>query len=118
MMHILKLLPGLFLIVWGTASLYFVLWYRERYGRDGPMPASQAAELLRPGRGLLHPARRSLEELRVKPGDTVLEIGPGPGYFTIEAGRMVGPEGRVLALDVQREMAASLRGRLEDRGTP
>jgi SAM-dependent methyltransferase len=116
MIRALKLVLGLFLAAWAAASLYFVIWYRERYGRGGPMPASQAAHLLNPARGLLHPARRRLEDLRVKPGDTVLEIGPGPGYFTVEAGRTVGPGGRVVALDVQREMAAILRRRLQEQG--
>jgi ubiquinone/menaquinone biosynthesis C-methylase UbiE len=44
----------------------------------------------------------------------VLELGPGPGYFTIEASRMVGPEGRVVCLDIQREMIEALRERLEE----
>lgn len=114
MMRKLKLLLGLFLLVWGAASLYCVLWFRDRYAHGGPMPASHAAHLLNPGRRLLHPVRRSLEECRVKPDDTVLEIGPGPGYFTIEAGRIVGPEGRVLSLDIQPEMAVILRGRLRE----
>ncbi len=116
MMRKLKLLLGLLLLVWGAVSLYFVIWYRERHGRGGPMPASQAAHLLNPGRRLLHPVRRSIEEFRIRPGDTVLEIGPGPGYFTIEASRIAGTGGRVLALDVQREMAAILRGRLSEQG--
>jgi hypothetical protein len=32
---------------------------------------------------------------------TVLEPGPGMGFFTLELGRLVGPSGRVIAVDFQ-----------------
>ena len=40
----------------------------------------------------------------VSPGMTVLDIGCGPGFFTLEMARMVGPGGRVLAVDLQDGM--------------
>lgn len=36
----------------------------------------------------------------VKRGQQVLEVGCGPGYFTLAAAEMVGPQGRVYAVDV------------------
>lgn len=92
------------------------LWFREREGRGGPIPVSQAGGLTMPIRGLLDPVRPMLESFRLQPGQTVLEIGPGPGYFTIEASRIVGPDGRVLCLDLQPGMLALLQARLRDRG--
>jgi ubiquinone/menaquinone biosynthesis C-methylase UbiE len=50
---------------------------------------------------------------RLRPGGVALEIGPGPGYFTGEASRAVGPDGRVVCLDVQPGMIATLRQRLD-----
>jgi ubiquinone/menaquinone biosynthesis C-methylase UbiE len=47
---------------------------------------------------------------------TVLEPGPGMGFFTLELARLVGPEGRVIAVDVQPHMIASLRRRAEPAG--
>jgi SAM-dependent methyltransferase len=49
----------------------------------------------------------------IRPGMTVLEPGPGMGYFTLPMARMVGPSGRVIAVDIQPQMLASLtrRGR-------
>lgn len=38
----------------------------------------------------------------VKPGDFVIEIGPGAGYYTALLSRVVGPTGRVLAIDSER----------------
>ena len=36
----------------------------------------------------------------VREGMTVFEPGPGMGYFTVELARLVGPVGRVVAVDV------------------
>jgi ubiquinone/menaquinone biosynthesis C-methylase UbiE len=52
----------------------------------------------------------------VSAGMTVLEPGPGMGFFTLELARLVGREGRVVALDVQPRMIASLRRRAERAG--
>ncbi|MDR3748853.1 MAG: class I SAM-dependent methyltransferase [Acidobacteriota bacterium] len=58
---------------------------------------------------------------------TVLEPGPGMGYFTLELARLVGASGRVVAVDVQPKMIARLQrraakagldGRLEVRVAP
>lgn len=40
----------------------------------------------------------------VRVGMTVVEPGPGMGFFTLELARLVGPEGRVIAVDVQPQM--------------
>jgi SAM-dependent methyltransferase len=45
----------------------------------------------------------------------VLEPGPGMGFFTLELARLVGPTGRVIAVDVQPRMLASLRRRARRR---
>jgi len=42
---------------------------------------------------------------------TVLEPGPGMGFFTIPLARMVGPSGRVIAVDVQPKMIEGLKRR-------
>jgi ubiquinone/menaquinone biosynthesis C-methylase UbiE len=57
-----------------------------------------------------------VEALRLRPGDTVGEVGAGPGYFTLRLARAVGPSGRVLAADVVPEMVALLRKRLGEAG--
>ena len=47
----------------------------------------------------------------VSEGMTVLEPGPGMGFFTLELARLVGPRGRVVAVDVQPKMLEGLRRR-------
>lgn len=49
-------------------------------------------------------------------GMTVLEPGPGMGFFTLELARLVGPSGRVVALDVQPRMLEGLKRRAARAG--
>jgi ubiquinone/menaquinone biosynthesis C-methylase UbiE len=51
----------------------------------------------------------------VTPGMTVLEPGPGMGFFTLPLARRVG-SGRVIAVDIQPRMLQSLRRRAEKAG--
>ena len=48
-----------------------------------------------------------LSLLALQPGDTVADIGAGTGYFSLPMSRMVGPEGRVLAVDIPSGIAAN-----------
>lgn len=45
-----------------------------------------------------------IELMGVEPGDTVVDLGTGTGYFLPHLSRAVGPDGRVLALDVSEKM--------------
>jgi len=49
----------------------------------------------------------------IRPGFTILEPGPGMGFFTLPMARMAGPLGSVVALDVQPQMLAGLRRRAQ-----
>jgi cyclopropane fatty-acyl-phospholipid synthase-like methyltransferase len=52
----------------------------------------------------------------LREGMTVLEPGPGMGFFTLEMARLVGTSGRVVAVDVQPRMIAGLKRRLAKAG--
>ena len=52
----------------------------------------------------------------VREGMTVLEPGPGMGFFTLELARLVGPSGRVVAVDVQSRMIEGLKRRAARKG--
>jgi len=47
----------------------------------------------------------------VREGMIVLEPGPGMGFFTLEIARLVGPSGRVVAVDIQPHMLSRLKRR-------
>ncbi len=71
---------------------------------------------------LISPLRRLVQDPRrvlaphVRAGMVVLEPGAGMGYFTLDAARMVGPSGRVIAVDVQSRMLAGLMRRARRAG--
>jgi len=71
--------------------------------------------LASPLRRLWHDPGRILAPY-VHSGMTVVEPGPGMGFFTLELARMVGPSGRVVAADIQPEMLERLRHRLAKAG--
>lgn len=52
----------------------------------------------------------------VAPGQTVVDIGCGLGYFSLALAKLVGPSGRVVALDVQPQMVQRARSRAERQG--
>jgi putative heme-binding domain-containing protein len=45
-----------------------------------------------------------LDFLQIPAGSTVADLGAGSGYFTWRLARRVGPQGKVLAVDIQQEM--------------
>jgi ubiquinone/menaquinone biosynthesis C-methylase UbiE len=98
------------------AAARFVVAWRDERRRKEVFPASQSRFLLQPARRLVMPVRRTLKRFSVGRGQTVLEVGPGPGYYTLEAASMVGPTGRLLCLDIQRGMIDLLSARLAERG--
>jgi ubiquinone/menaquinone biosynthesis C-methylase UbiE len=71
--------------------------------------------LANPLRRLVHDPARIVGPF-VREGMTVLEPGPGMGFFTLEAARRVGERGRVVAVDLQPKMLAGLRRRATKAG--
>lgn len=66
--------------------------------------------LVSPLRRLWHDPEEILRPY-VTPGMTVLDVGSAMGYFTLPLAGMVGPNGRVVAVDVQEKMLRSLHRR-------
>jgi ubiquinone/menaquinone biosynthesis C-methylase UbiE len=54
-----------------------------------------------------------LDALDLRAGQTVCDIGAGPGYFTLRAAKRVGETGRVFAVDVEPRILDVLRTRIE-----
>ena len=52
--------------------------------------------------GFLNPSR-IVRHLDIKRGDTVADFGAGHGYFTVPLAKIVGSDGRVYAIDIQKE---------------
>jgi SAM-dependent methyltransferase len=81
-----------------------------RLGRSAPCPAAVGWLVDNPlRRYYMQPV---LGWTGIQPGEVVLELGPGPGVFTVPAAKKVGPQGRLVAVDIQPEMIARTQQRL------
>ena len=52
----------------------------------------------------------------IQEGNTVIDMGCGPGYFTIDMAKMVGSKGRVIAVDIQSKMLERVRKKAKKHG--
>ncbi len=73
-----------------------------------------AAWLTRESRQREEDCETMLSALDVKPGQTVCDMGCGNGFYSLELARLVGENGKVLAVDIQREMLQMLKERAAD----
>lgn len=81
----------------------------------GVYPAERAWLLLSRWRCLILPPGRLVRRLGLKPADRVLEVGPGPGYFSPSIARAI-PRGKLTLFDIQSAMLAMAKSRLEANG--
>jgi SAM-dependent methyltransferase len=106
------LLTGRFALagVGGALTAAGVLQARRSSRRQpAPMPYGLRWVLYLP-RWPLTPARlRGI--LQPRPGERILEIGPGVGIYAIPTASALAPDGRLDALDIQPEMLADLERR-------
>ena len=85
-----------------------------RLGASSPCPASLSwlvDNALR--RRYMTPV---LARVGIQPGERVLELGPGPGAFTVEAAGQAGEGGRLIAVDIQPAMVARVQARVWQAG--
>jgi ubiquinone/menaquinone biosynthesis C-methylase UbiE len=85
-----------------------------RLGASSPCPASLSWIVDNPIRRRY--MRPVLDRVGIWPGERVLELGPGPGIFTVDAARRVGAEGTLIAVDIQPKMIARLEQRVQEAG--
>lgn len=52
----------------------------------------------------------------INEGMTILELGCGPGFFTVDMARLVGETGLVIAVDLQEGMLEKVRRKIEKTG--
>ncbi|MFU8814406.1 MAG: class I SAM-dependent methyltransferase [Pseudomonadales bacterium] len=81
----------------------------------GVYPHQHAAALLNPLRRLILSPAALARRLTLRPDMRVLELGCGPGYFSVEFARRI-PRGTLVLVDVQPEMIEKAVGRLRAAG--
>lgn len=98
-----------------TAVLLFAQGTHPVSGRHiaGVMGHEGAAWLDRPEREAEEAPSKAIPALKIRPGQTVADIGAGSGYYTMRLAEAVGPRGRVYATDIQPEMLALIKKRVD-----
>ena len=62
--------------------------------------------------------RQTLRDmLDLAPGERVLEVGPGTGYYSLDVARQLAPDGQLAVLDLQQPMLDELMRRAALAGT-
>lgn len=69
-----------------------------------PMPEFMANLIDNPLRRRFQPPYETAVRHGLEPGMIVLEVGPGSGTYTVGAARRVGPEGKVVTVDIEPKM--------------
>ena len=59
---------------------------------------------------------RMLATLAPAPGERVLEVGPGTGYYSLDVARAVAPDGELVLLDIQQQMLDHVMRRALEAG--
>ncbi len=92
----------------GTGKFYLGREIAQVMGYQG------ASWLERPEREKEEHCSKVLSALKIKQGDRVADIGAGSGFYTFQLSHLVGPKGRVFAVDIQPEMINIIRGRMRN----
>jgi uncharacterized protein len=85
-----------------------------RLGYGSPCPAAVSWLVDNPIRKRY--MRPIVDRIGIRPGERVLELGPGPGAFTVDAAQRVGTGGKLIAVDIQPEMIAQVERRVQELG--
>jgi ubiquinone/menaquinone biosynthesis C-methylase UbiE len=95
----------------GAGVVGAALWWRKN---PSACPYGQRFWVEAPHPVITRDRLRSV--LRPEPGERLLEIGPGVGYYTLDMAQWVGPEGRVEIFDLQQEFLDHTTSRAAEQG--
>jgi ubiquinone/menaquinone biosynthesis C-methylase UbiE len=95
----------------GAAVVGAALWWRKN---PSACPYGQRFWVEAPHPIITRERLRSV--LRPEPGERILEIGPGVGYYTLDMAEWVGPEGTIEIFDLQQEFLDHVGARAAERG--
>ena len=83
----------------------------------GSFPLTKRVALFeQPGRAKWQKPGRIVKVLDIKPGMTIADIGAGSGYFTRRFAKATGPNGKVYAVDISKDILEYLQNRAKKEG--
>lgn len=86
--------------------------HKNSFSGKGVFPSKYAFTLLIPLRNIFLSPKKLIQRLDLKEDHNVLEIGPGPGYFSTHIAKKL-KYGRLFLLDIQQKMLDISKKRLE-----
>jgi arsenite methyltransferase len=107
--------------VLGGLLLYFFVGLKVQsrlaaaLDRPRACPAALSWVLERPRR-IRKEVPEVLDRIGIRPGERVLEVGCGPGVYTVQAAPRLEPDGQLIAADLQQEMVDRASERIRDAG--
>ena len=87
----------------------------QRFTSKGVFPHQFAFTLLIPLRNIFLSPQKLIERLELKSDFIVLEIGPGPGYFSRQISKFL-TNGKLVLADIQQEMLDIAKRRILKKG--
>lgn len=84
------------------------------FSGKGVFPPKYAFTLLIPFRNIFLSPKKLIKRLELKESHKVLEIGPGPGYFSTHIAKKLS-RGKLVLLDIQQEMLKKAKKRIDKR---
>ncbi len=88
--------------------------HKKSFSGKGVFPSKYAFTLLIPFRNIFLSPRKLIQRLDIRDDHYILEIGPGPGYFSTHIAKKL-KSGRLVLLDIQQEMLDLSKKRLDKR---
>jgi len=98
-------------VAFGQAAKEANKGYQTKEARAG-----LASVLDNPGRDARQKPAELVESLGVRPGSTVIDLGTGPGYMLPYLSRAMGPNGHVIAQDIQADFLDRARAKASREG--
>jgi ubiquinone/menaquinone biosynthesis C-methylase UbiE len=86
----------------------------KRITSKGVFPYQWAFTLLIPFRNIFLSPKQLIKRLELKEDLHVMELGPGPGYFSLQIAKNL-PDGKLVLVDIQQEMLDYARKRIEKK---
>jgi len=87
----------------------------KRFASKGLFPYQFAFTLLIPLRNIFLSPKKLISRLDLNKDSVVLEIGPGPGYFSPFIAKEI-PEGKLVLADIQQKMLDYAKKRMDKKG--
>lgn len=81
-----------------------------------PMPQWMANAIDNPLRRKIQPPRETAIRHGIQPGMSVLEVGPGNGTYTLAAAQVIGPQGKLVSIDIEPKMIARVNQKIAAEG--